>query len=119
MLIGNYVSDLEVHVTDDPAPWDKSDTVANPQGGLVKQLATRPSPELDRPFYRTLTGEGPVEDLAGLTHLARVVTTTADGKLVSAGQLEGQLTLGGFDVPQVVMGIRGVNARQPRSFYPM
>lgn len=60
-----------------------------------------------------------MEDLAELTHVARVVTVTSDGSLFTAGQLEGELTLGGFDLLRVAMGIRGLNVRQPRSFYPM
>jgi len=119
MLIGNIVEELQIHVTDDPIPMQKTDTVINPGGGLVKPLATRAAPELDQAFLRNCIGEAPVEELRELTHVARVVATTADGSLISGGQLEGRLTLGGFDRFQAAMGIRGVNVRPPRSFYPL
>ncbi len=119
LMIGNIVDELQICVTDDPVRAEKTDIVANPGGGLVKHLASRPTPELDRPFLRTLVGEASVEDLTELTHVARVVTVTSDGTLFTAGQLEGELTLGGFDLLRVAMGIRGLNVRQPRSFYPM
>jgi hypothetical protein len=119
MLIGNIVEEIQIHVTDDPIPMQKTDTVINPRGGLVKPLATRAAPELDQAFLRNCIGEASVEELRELTHVARVVATTADGSLISGGQLEGRLTLGGFDRFQAAMGIRGVNVRPPRSFYPL
>jgi hypothetical protein len=119
MLIGNIVEELQIHVTDDPTPMQETDTVINPGGGVVKALATRAAPELDQAFLRNCIGEAPVEELRELTHVARVAATTADGSLMSGGQLEGRLTLGGFDRFEVAMGIRGVNVRPPRSFYPL
>lgn len=117
MLVRGFVEKLEIHVTDDPSRWDPSDTIVNPAGGLVKALTTRLSPELDQPFLRTLIGEIRVEDLSDLTHLARAVSVRPEGELATALQLEGHVTLGGFDVLQVAMGIRGLNVRQPRSSY--
>jgi hypothetical protein len=96
---------------------EKENTAINPGGGHVRPLVTRPTPELDQRFLATVMGEANVADLADLTHIARVVATTAEGDPYSAGQLEGHLTLGGFDQFQAVMGIRGLNVRTPRSFY--
>jgi hypothetical protein len=117
MFIGRGVKGLQVHVTDDPVRADRSQTVINPGGGRVRALVTRPAPELDQPFVATVMGEAKVEDLADLTHVARVVATTREGDALAYGQLEGHLTLGGFDEFQAVMGVRGLNVRTPRSFY--
>jgi hypothetical protein len=104
-------------VTDDPVRAETTHTVINPGGGRVRALATRPTPELNQPFVATFMGEAEVNDLADLTHIARVVAATSDGEVVSFGQLEGHLTLGGFAQFQAVMGFRGLNVRTPRSFY--
>lgn len=118
LMIGDsFVQELEVHVTDDPIRIDKTHTTINPGGGRVKSLATRPSPEFDQPFLRTVIGEAPVDELAELTHIDHLATIAKDGTPVTGGQLEARLTLGGFDVFQALMGIRGLNVRQPRSFY--
>jgi hypothetical protein len=119
-LIGSVVEDLEIRVTDDSTRAEDSETVANPGGGPVKPLESRPSPEFDAPFRRTLIGQARVEDLGELTHLAKVVAIhRPDERMFGVSQLEGRLTLGGFDVLQAVMGIRGLNVRQPRSRYAM
>jgi hypothetical protein len=41
-------------------------------------------------------GEARVDDLAELTHVARVIAVIPDDDLFTAGQLEGELTLGGL-----------------------
>jgi hypothetical protein len=120
LSVGRVVDQFEVNVTDDPARADASDTVANPGGGTIIPMRSRPSPEFDERFLRTVAGEARVEDLGALTHLAGVVALhRPDGQLASFSQLEGRLTLGGFDTLQAVMGVRGVNVRQPRSRYGM
>jgi hypothetical protein len=117
MLIGGIANELEIHVTDDPVRMEKAHAVINPGGGHVRPLVTRRTPQLDQRFVATFMGETRVEDLADLTHVARVVATTREGDPYSAGQLEAHLTLGGFDQFHAVMGIRGLNVRTPRSFY--
>jgi hypothetical protein len=117
MMVGGLVADLEVHVTDDEIPIDETATSVNPGGGRVQPIATRPCPDLDQPFVRTIIGEAPVEQLAQLTHIARIVSVTKDGDPVTGGQLEARLTLGGFDVFEAVMAVRGLNVRLPRTFY--
>jgi hypothetical protein len=120
MMVGNVVDDLDLTATDDPTRAQESDTDVNPGGGTVLQLESRPSPEFDQPFLRTVLGEARVEELNELTHVAKVVAIyRPDGRLFSVSQLEGRLTLGGFDLLQAVLGIRGENARLPRSHYPM
>jgi hypothetical protein len=62
----------------------------------VIALDSRPSPEFDLPFLRTVVGEVRVEDLGELTHVAKVIAIyRPDGRLHSVSQLEGRLTLAG------------------------
>jgi len=117
LLIGNRVGDFAIHVTDDQVRMDGNETMINPSGGLVRALETRTAPELDEGFLRFVIGEADVSDLSGLSCIARLATMTSDGDPVTGGQLEGVLTLGGFDRFQAAMGIRGLNVRTPRSFF--
>lgn len=117
LVVGRLVTELKVHATDDDVRVDETATSLNPGGGLVKKLATRPFPELDQPFVRTIIGEASVKDLAELRKVTRVMSVARDGTPVTAGQLEAPLTLGGFDLFEAVMAVRGLNVRLPRTFY--
>jgi hypothetical protein len=117
LMVGSLVAEVKVQVTDDETRIDADSTSVNPGGGRVEAMATRPSPEHDEPFVRTVLAEVPVHKLDGLTHVARFVTVASDETPVTGGQLEARLTLGGFDRLEALMGIRGLNVRLPRTFY--
>jgi hypothetical protein len=116
-MFGSLIPELVVHVTDDEVRFDEDASSVNPGGGRVKTIPTRACPELDQPFLRMIIGEAPVQELRELTHVARVASVHPDGPPVTGGQLEARLTLGGFDTFEVLMGIRGLNVRLPRTFY--
>jgi len=107
---------LVIQVTDDTTPFDAAHTTVNPGGGKVVSLPTRPAPELDQPFLRSFIGRAPAAQLSMLTHVSRIASTFED-KALSAGILEGRLTLAGVDHFEAQMGIRVRNRQQPRDLY--
>jgi hypothetical protein len=108
---------LVIHVTDDEAPVGPDTTTINPGGGRVVSLATRAAPELDQPFVRYFIGESRVSRLAELTHIGRIVATGADAVPLTAGILEGKLTLDSVGRFEAQMGLRLRNTQQPRVLY--
>ena len=120
MVVGSAVDLLEVQVTDDPVRVSEDDDPAiNPGGGVVKALPTRSTPELDQRFLRTRLGEIAVAELVDLACVTRIVATSPNGDPLAFGQLEATLTLGGFDVFEAALGVRGVNVNPPRSHYTL
>jgi hypothetical protein len=118
LMIGGILPDLAVHVTDDAVRFDEAATSVNPGGGRVQEIPTRPYPEFDQPFLRTIIGETPLDELRELRCVSRIVSVhPPDGTPIAGGQLEAQLTLGGFDLFEAVMAIRGLNVQLPRTFY--
>jgi len=107
---------LVIHVTDDVTPFDPADTTVNPGGGHVVSLPTRPAPELDQPFLRSFIGRASVTELSDLTHISRIASTY-NGQPMTAGILEGRLTLAGIDYFEGHMGIQFRNKQQPRYLY--
>ena len=107
---------LVVQVTDDIAPFDPADETVNPGGGHVVSLPTRPTPELDQPFLRSFIGRAPVRELSDLTHISRIASTY-NGQPMTAGILEGRLTLLGIDYFEGHIGIQFKNKQQPRYLY--
>jgi hypothetical protein len=115
MMVGGLVPELTVVATDDEVRGDKEATTVNPGGGHVASLPTRPCPELDQPFVKTIIGEASLTDLRELARISRIASVHRGGTPVTFGRLEAPLTLGGFDAFEAVMGIRGLNARLPRT----
>ena len=107
LMIASPVQELQISVTDDPVRFDETHTTINPGGGLVHRLDTRPAPEFDIPFVATVIGTASVRELAALSHVSRIVATDIAGNPITGGQLEGRLTLGGFESLEVTMGVRG------------
>jgi len=108
---------LVIHVTDDEAPVGPDTATINPAGGRVVSLDTRAEPELDQPFVRYFIGQSPVSRLAELTHIGRIVTTGDDAVPLTAGILEGKLTLDSVGRFEAQMGLRLRNTQQPRVLY--
>jgi hypothetical protein len=107
---------LVIQVTDDATRFDPAQMVVNPGSGRVISLCTRPAPELDQPFLRSFIGRAPVTQLSALTHVSRIASTY-NGKPLTAGILEGRLTLAGVDHFEAQIGIRVRNKQQPRDLY--
>ncbi len=108
---------LVIHVTDDETPVGPDTATINPGGGRVVSLATRAAPELDQPFVRYFIGQSLVSQLAELTHIGRIVTTGDDAVPLTAGILQGSLTLDFLDHFEAQMGLRLRNTQQPRVLY--
>lgn len=108
---------LVIHVTDDETPVGPDTATINPGGGRVVSLATRAAPELDQPFVAYFVGRSPVSRLAELTHIGRVVTTGDKAVPLTAGVLQGRLTLDFLDRFEAQMGLRLRNTQQPRVLY--
>jgi hypothetical protein len=107
---------LVIQATDDSTAFQVAQTVVNPGGGRVVSLSTRPAPELNEAFLRSFIGRAPVAQLSALTHVSRIASTY-EGEPLTAGILEGRLTLGGVDHFEAHMGIRVRNKQQPRDLY--
>lgn len=108
---------LVIHVTDDEAPVGPDTATINPAGGRVVSLDTRAAPELDQPFVRYFIGQSPVSRLVELTHIGRIVATGDDAVPLTAGILEGKLTLDSVGRFEAQMGLRLRNTQQPRVLY--
>ena len=106
-----------IHVTDDEAPVGPDTATINPGGGRVVSLATRAAPELDQSFVRYFIGQSPVSRLVELTHIGRIVATGDDAVPLTAGILEGKLTLDSVGRFEAQMGLRLRNTQQPRVLY--
>jgi hypothetical protein len=106
-----------IHVTDDEAPVDPDTATINPGGGRVVSLATRAAPELDQSFMRYFMGQSPVSRLVELTHIGRIVATGDDAVPLTAGIVEGKLTLDSVGRFEAQMGLRLRNTQQPRVLY--
>lgn len=108
---------LVIHVTDDETPVGPDTATINPGGGRVVSLATQGAPELDQPFVRYFIGQSPVSRLVELTHIGRIVATGDDAVPLTAGILEGKLTLDSVGRFEAQMGLRLRNTQQPRVLY--
>jgi len=111
-MADRLIGRLRLHVTDDPAATPDA-AVANPSGGVVVALATRPAPELDGVLLRTALGAATGEDLAGLGRIAAIVATL-DGRNVAVGPVVGELVLGGVARLEVQLGLGLRNRRMAR-----
>jgi hypothetical protein len=107
---------MQMCVTDDEAPFDRTDTVANPHGGQLRDLRALAAAEQLAPFVVARLWSAPVTDLVDLPFVRRAVGLL-DGQPGIAAILEGRLELGSAHQLQVMLGARGFNTRQPRERY--
>jgi len=107
---------VKVYASDDETPLNTTDTVLNPAGGTLVELHTEPA-ETGTPFLVTKLAYAPAAELAALPSLRRVVSASSEGLPLQAAVLEAPLNLGSASRFEAVLGIRGLNVRQPRTRY--
>ena len=116
MMFGPALDQMTLYVSDDESPIDASDSVPNPAGGLLRELASVAPIESPGPFVVTKLWAARSTDLTGLPFIRRAIAVH-DGAPTMAAVLEGRLLLGSASSLQVMLGIRGSNTRQPRGRY--
>lgn len=113
LMTAGLKEQVQLQVTD-------NSTVANPEtrkmglsGGIMFDLRTHHTPELEKPGMRCFLGTANAEDIGRLSHLAASVATVND-RLLAAGIIEGKLILAGVSRLESHMALRMRDARQPK-----
>ncbi len=102
-------------MTDDPAPFDREDTRANPTGGTVVTVPAARARTLDRPGLKTLLARLDAHALRDLEAIRRVVLLLG-GSLVACAVFDAELQLGDAAHFEARFGLRLNNKGTPRSF---
>jgi hypothetical protein len=117
-MVGEPHSQLTVQISNDPSPAAESDTSMAPQGGSVFECQTVPAKDLEAPFFTAIMGlVGGEKAASHLGVVRRAGGIAPDGTVVLVHDLEGSLSLEHVEEFQVVMGLRGENARTLRTRY--
>lgn len=116
LMFGRILDGVTVQVSDDESPFDGSNARPNPAGEKLVPLAPAGGFDASMPRVATRLWAAPIGELADLPFVRRVVATEgAQVKLVQV--LDGRLDLGTAGRLEVLVGIRGLNVRQPRERY--
>ena len=116
LMFGRILDGVTVQVSDDESPFDGSNARPTPAGGKLVPLAPAGGFDASMPRVATRLWAAPVGELADLPFVRRVVATEgAQVKLVQV--LDGRLDLGTAGRLEVLVGIKGLNVRQPRERY--
>jgi hypothetical protein len=116
MMFGPALDQMTLNVSDDESPFDASDSVPNPAGGVMRELTAAAPMESPRPFVVTRLWAAPSADLTDLPFIRRAVAVH-HGVPTMAAVLEGRLVFGSTHSLEVMLGVRGSNTRQPRERY--
>lgn len=106
-----------IEASDDETPLDPSDVVANPAGGKLVPLLKENPVDTSESFLTEKLSWARTWDLAELPFIRRLVAIDSEGTPVMADVLEGRLILGIAVRLEALLGIRGLNVRQPRDHY--
>jgi hypothetical protein len=116
MMTEPLLAAMEVSASDDESPLDRSETVPNPAGGVMRELIPVAPADTSRPFVTTRLWSTPCNALVDLPYIRRIVGTR-DKASAMVTVLEERLVLGSALRLEVLLGTRGSNARQPRDRY--
>jgi hypothetical protein len=116
LMFGRVLDGATAEVSDDESPYDGSDARPNPAGGKLVALAPAGRLDTSRPLVATRLWAAPAADLADLPFVRRVVASAGD-QVAIVQVLEGRLDLGSASRLEVLVGIKGLNIRQPRERY--
>jgi hypothetical protein len=116
MIFGPSLDQMTLYVSDDESPFDASDSLPNPAGGVMRELTAAAPTVSPRPFVVTRLWTTKSADLAALPFIRRAVGLHK-GAPAMAAVLEGRLVLGSAPSLEVMVGVRGSNTRQPRERY--
>lgn len=116
MIFGPSLDQMTVYVSDDESPFDATDSVPNPGGGVMRELMAAAPMESPRPFVLTRLWTTRSVNLAALPFIRRAVGLH-NGAPAMAAVLESRLVLGSASTLEVMLGVRGSNTRQPRERY--
>jgi len=108
--------DLEMFVSDDETPFDKSETKLNPAGGQLRRLVADSSFQLVSDTESRQLWASSTSGLAELPFIRRVVASI-DGAPASVSVLPERLFVQGASRFEAEIGVRILSARDPRSEY--
>jgi hypothetical protein len=116
LMFGRILDGITLQVSDDESPVDDSNALPNPEGGKLVPLIPAGDFDASTPRVATRLWAAPVGGLADLPFVRRLVATDRDQvRLVQI--LDGRLDLGSSGRLEVLVGIKGLNVRQPRERY--
>jgi hypothetical protein len=118
LMIGFVDVEPVIEVTDDPAPTDPDGTSINPDGGMLVQAPAKREEALEVAFMRVFLARMGASEIAAIERV-RKTALRSGGDLVSGGQIEGDLRLGGIAALEIQKGIRVRNISRPKSFAEM
>jgi hypothetical protein len=107
---------LEVFASDDETPFSPTDASVNPGGGQLIPVRALGPASTPTPFRTARLYSSSAHDLQQLPFIARIAGRDPSGQAVMAEILKGRLKPGGARL-EVLFGIHGENANQPRERY--
>lgn len=105
-----------LHLSDDEAPFDPDRTIMDAAGTTHVGFEIKREPGLDDSWFTAYRGFAPVADLKGPPFVTRAFAARK-GKIQLDQSFAARLYLAGFDDLEAIVGLRVVNARQPRTRY--
>ncbi|HKH83386.1 MAG TPA: hypothetical protein VKA25_06865 [Gemmatimonadales bacterium] len=116
MMASPALDSASVYASDDESPPNPSDTVPNPDGGLLEELTPDSGVLQLSSFLIAKIWSSPVAEISNLPFVRRIVAAHGSDPF-SAGILEARLFLGSAGRLEAMLGIRGTNSRLPRERY--
>lgn len=111
------LQDMSVYASDEESAHDPAEVALNPSGGRLVELQAAGPVISDEPFLCTRLFTAPTQHLTGLPFIRLVGATDSQGQALLTATLEGRLHLGPAGRFEALLGVRGVNAGQPRRRY--
>ena len=113
----SLLDSMKVYATDEESPHDSDGTDINPSGRPIVELAPVGAVDTSTPFLATKLLSAAGEDVAVLPFIRTVAGAGPKGEAWLTTILEGRLILGTAAYFEALVGMRGINADQPKSRY--